>query len=153
MSCSDMIGIIIAITLLLSYHCYPNVCPSCPRGRHRAATAACPRRCWHYQQLAPSRDPMHIKHNTSNDTCAVMRYHWHWGRPYLGHTQHATTWIERAPSPDPDASMVVNDVPRDPVTNPKYSSLWPVFLFACFLCSPYFPCLPLEHGCVCRTRC
>ena len=64
-----------------------------------------------------------------------------------------TTWIERAPSPDPDASMVVNDVPRDPVTNPKYSSLWPVFLFACFLCSPYFPCLPLEHGCVCRTRC
>ena len=39
-----------------------------------------------------------------------MRYHWHWDRPYLGHTQHATTWIERAPSPDPDASVVVNAV-------------------------------------------
>ena len=31
---------------------------------------------------------------------------------------------------------------RDPVTSTKYRSRWPVLLFACFLCSPYFPCLP-----------
>ena len=138
------------------------IAPACTAARVGATPASTvgartPRQLQLYIRAFIRYDLLHHSHyhyhcypnnidNLSNDTCAVMRYHWRWGRPYLGHTQHATTWIVRAPSPDPDASMVVNDVPRDPVTNPKYRSLWPVFLFACFLCSPYFPCLPLEHG-------